>query len=120
MRIHKIIVVGMIITMFSICYVHQRIEIIKAGYTLQESRRELSHLIDRNSKLMYNLSEFESPRYLLTSLNGEEIEFARHRSIRIDSYRLVFADPFLSGNTRGFAGRVLDALTLSAEAKPHK
>ena len=120
MRTYKIIVVGMMVTVLSVCYVHQRVEIIKAGYTLQESRRELSHLIDHNANLMYNLSELESPRYLLTSLCGEEIEFAKHRSIRTDSYKITFAGPSVEEKEEGIVGRVFDVFTLRAEAKPHK
>jgi hypothetical protein len=117
MKISKVISIGMIITMASVLYVHQRVEIIKTGYSLQESRKCLAGLIDRNSKLMYNLSRLESPRYLLTSLSGEEIKFANHRRAQTDRYQFASADVHTAGAGERFLGKVLDIFTSSAEAE---
>ena len=76
MRVYRIIMTGMIIMMLAIFYVHQKVEIIKSGYLLQKNRKYLSYLADQNSKLMYNLSKMESPRYLLASMGAEEVKFA--------------------------------------------
>jgi len=99
-------------------YVHQRVEIIKAGYGLQENKKHLSQLIDQNSKLMYNLSKLESPRSLLTSLNAEKIEFATHRSEHSDRDLLLCAGSKDENATEGLVGRFLDVFTAKAEAKP--
>ena len=84
MKTRKIIVTGAVITLIAVGYVHQHIEIVKAGYCLQRSRQRLSCLVEQNSKLMYNLSKLESPRFLLASLNSEEVRFANHRAMRVN------------------------------------
>ena len=104
----------------AIGYVHQRVEIIKAGYALQKNREHLSELVDRNSKLMYDLSRLESPRYLLTSLDSEEVEFANHRIRQANRYQLAHVDSGSQGADENFVVRFLDLFTLNAEAKPQK
>jgi len=99
-------------------FVHQRVEIVKEGYGLQKSRKYLAGLVDQNSKLMYNLSKLESPRYLLTSLNGEEIKFVNHRTRENKSYRVARAAPADYTLKDGLFGKFLDLFTLNAEARP--
>ena len=120
MRIYKILFTGIIITVLSIGYVHQRVEIIKTGYSLQKSRKYLSYLVDQNSKLMYNLSKLESPRNLLTSMDGEEIEFACSRTPGSDRYQVARVDAGDGGAGDSFIGKFLDLFTVNAEAKPRK
>lgn len=79
MKIYKFISLSFIITLASIFYVHQNIEIIKSGYTLQANKRYISQLVEQNSKLMYNLSKLESPRNLLIFLGSDKVEFASNR-----------------------------------------
>lgn len=117
MRTYKIIISSLIVASLAVCYVHQRVETLKASYELQSNREHLSHLIDHNSKLMYNLSKLESPRYLLTSLDGEEIIFARHRSIQAENYRITLANANISISSDNVLGKVLDIFTLDAEAE---
>ena len=111
------VIIGLAFTLLSVCYVHQRVETLKAGYMMQDNIRRISQLIDRNSKLMYNLSRLESPRYLLTSLDGEDIIFAKHRSIQTGSYRLALASTGVAVTEKNVFGRMLDAFTPIAEAK---
>ncbi|MFH1837426.1 MAG: hypothetical protein ABH862_04875 [Candidatus Omnitrophota bacterium] len=117
MRINRIIITSLFVTLLATCYVHQRVETLKSGYVLQDNISHLSHLIDRNSKLMYNLSKMESPRYLLTSLNGEEIFFAKNRSIQTDNYRLALRDSNVSASSENVFSKVFDIFTLDAQAE---
>ncbi|RKY42929.1 MAG: hypothetical protein DRP85_00975 [Candidatus Makaraimicrobium thalassicum] len=120
MRLDKFIVTGIIVTVAATGYVHQRVEIVKAAYGLQETGRHLSCLVDQNSKLMYNLSRLESPGYLLASLNGEEIEFANYGTRRVDSCQLALGDSGNGSASESFIDKFLDLFTLSAEAKPRE
>ncbi|MFC1479888.1 hypothetical protein ACFL5Y_00350 [Candidatus Omnitrophota bacterium] len=117
MRIYRVIFISIIITILATGYVHQRVEIIKAGYDLQKTREYLARLVDQNSKLMYNLSKVESPRYLLASLNSEEIEFANHRTGQADRCELTQEDSDKVPAMVGFIGRFFDLFTLNAEAR---
>jgi len=120
MKLHKFILTGIMITAIAVGYVHQRIAIIRVGYGVQKNERLLSCLVDRNTKLMYNLSRLESPRNLLTSLSGEEIKFASHRIKQGNSCLLAFTDSCSGDVSESLFGRFLDLFTLSAEAKPQK
>ena len=120
MKLYKFIFTGIFVTIIAIGYVHQRVEIVKAGYGLQENSKRLAYLVDQNSKLMYNLSKLESPRYLLASLNGGELEFGKNRTRQVNSYQLAHADFDDNGAGESFIGKFLDLFTLNAEAKPRK
>ena len=120
MRIHRTITWGLILTVMAIGYVHQKVEIVKAGYSLQKSRKYLSYLVDQNSKLMYNLSKLESPRNLLTSLSGEEIEFASNKIRRTNSYQIAQVDEGDGDTSQSIIGKFLDLFTVDAEAKPRE
>ena len=115
---YKIILVGLIVTMMSMGYVYQRVEIVKEGYSIEENRRQLSYLSDQNSNLMYKLSRLESPRYLLATLEKENIKFAGIRSKSENKYRLA-ANPDVdtNGHQEGPFEKFLDIFTASAEAK---
>ena len=120
MRVYRSLFTYFVITVLAFGYVHQRVEIIKAGYSLQANRKQLSHLVDRNSKLMYNLSKLESPRSLLSSLDSARIVFAGQRLQQRGSYVLARRDHANVEFVDGFIGRVMDVFTEKAEAKSRK
>jgi len=98
-------------------YVHQRVEIVKAGYRLQESRKCLANLIDQNSRLMYNLAKLESPKSLLSTLDAEKIKFANRRTQLCDKYGPSASTPEKNYDGGGVVGRFMDLFMASAEAK---
>ena len=118
MKIYKFIFTGILITVAALFYVHQRVEIVKAGYDLQRSRRHLCYLADQNSKLRYSLSKIESPRYLLAQLEEKNIEFAQSRTKESNAYNLAnsYSDNYV--NKEGLFGKFLNLFIPSAEAKP--
>jgi len=118
MFLYRIISVSAIITLMSVGYVHQKVEIIKEGYSLQERKLELARLVDHNSKLMYNLSKLESPRSMLTILDTGKIEFANHRMQLDRDYRLIAAVSEKESMAGSLIGRFLDLFSVRAEAKP--
>ncbi|MFH1665858.1 MAG: hypothetical protein ABIA77_06920 [Candidatus Omnitrophota bacterium] len=119
MKLTRFITIGVIVTITAVGYVHQRVEIIKTAYGVQENRRYLLDLKDRNSGLMYELSKLESPRHLLASFNMGEIEFANHRTRQGNSYRLANTDTGISnvGPGESIIGKVIDLFAPSAEAR---
>ena len=117
MRTNKVFFTSLLVTTMALTYVHQRVEIFKEGYRLQEHKRSLSQLVDQNSKLMYNLSKMESPRSLLTTLSSEQIEFAGEREVRpSDSFKVYADSRSLAKRTENFIGHILDVFTVKAEA----
>ena len=120
MKLTKCITTGIIITVIAVGYVHQRVEILKTGYSLQENRTHLAGLVDQNSKLMYNLSRLESPRTLLASMDRDQVKFANHRQRQEERYQLTGSRAEKPGPVGAVFGRFLDLFTLSAEARPRK
>ncbi len=104
MRTYKTISIGFIVTLFMLLYVHQKVEIIKAEYSLQRTREELDVLIGRHNLLKYNLSKLESPRFLLASLKAEEIEFASRKG-EPDGYSTKTQNPVVKQGTSGKSAR---------------
>ena len=120
MKTTRTIILILIVTIISIGYVHQKVEIIKSGYDLQKSRKYLSSLVDQNSNLMYNLSKLESPRYLLATLKTDEIEFAKRRSIEYTKDNYARADLIEQKKGANLFVRMFDVFTPSAEARPRE
>jgi len=118
MKTYRIFFTGVLVTILAVFYVHQRVEIVKAGYDLQKSRKYLCYLADQNSKLRFDLSRMESPRYLLKSLDGEDIEFAQCRTEGSNAYNLANAPSESYINNEGLFGKFLDMFIPAAEAKP--
>lgn len=120
MRLSKILLICIAVMVIATGKVHQRVETVKAGYELQESHKYLSYLIDRNSRLMYDLSKVQSPRYLLASLSGEDIVFASRRAGLMNSYRSVHAGYDADEKDEGIVSRIFDLFTVSAEARSYE
>lgn len=114
----KFISLVICVTFISLYYVHQKVELYNMGYNIQKSRKHLSYLVDENSKLMYELSKLESPRYLLASLDKEGIEFSDNRT-RKENQHYFASDVTIEDDVQdGVLGKVFDIFTLSAEARP--
>ncbi|MBF0216527.1 MAG: hypothetical protein HQL30_05985 [Candidatus Omnitrophica bacterium] len=109
-----------VVTLLAVGYVHQRIEIIKAGYALQENKRYLACLADENSKLVYSLSRLESPKNLLSTIDMNTIKFSGQREEKDDTYQLSRARNNRNYESDGLMGRVMDLFTVSAEARTNK
>ncbi|MFH1846500.1 MAG: hypothetical protein ABH869_02965 [Candidatus Omnitrophota bacterium] len=120
MRFHRFIFSIIIVTFFAVCHVHQRVEMVKAGYDLQRNMGYLASLTDKNAELLFKLSKVESPKYLLASFDDEEIQFADYRIPQQNGYRIALADHVNGGANESFIGKFLDLFTLSAEARPRE
>jgi len=119
MAIRRIFSICVLATVFAVGYVHQKVEITKAGYRLQESRKCLSELIGQNSRLLYSLAKLESPRSLLTTVDAANMKFANQRVVICNSTVAARVDSAKNESSGGFAGKIMDLFMSSAEAKPH-
>ena len=75
MRLSKYFVTLFVITCFGLLYTHQQFLLIKANYTIKKCENHLSHLLDRNKKLMYNVTALESPANLEAKLNTTGVDY---------------------------------------------
>lgn len=63
-----------IITSFALFYVHQEVELLKAGYELRRNEKAQSELLDQQDILTYNILALKAPSRLerVLSLKGTE------------------------------------------------
>ena len=110
-----------IITLCALFYVHQNIEILKVGYSINTNQKTLSYSLDQHRRLVYNLGKLKSPFALAKRLYAEDIEltetdtdciyYASTKGINTKSYR------FLGNNKTRIIDRILDIFTEKAEAR---
>jgi len=75
MRISRYFACLFIITFLSLGYAHQHFLLIRTNYHIINYERQLSHLLDRNKKLMYNVAALESPVNLEAMLSSTGADY---------------------------------------------
>lgn len=75
MKACKFLIVLAITTFLTLGYVHQKIELLKVGYSIEESGEDLVKLLDRNSFLLYNVIALKSPQNLERLLLAKNMTF---------------------------------------------
>lgn len=105
----------------TLCYVHQEIEIVKTGFSINMHKQKVSLLLDQYRSLVYNLSQLESPKRIEDTLSTNEIALCMpkveniKRFDRIDlAYSRQAKEPEVP---RTFLGEIFDRFSLKAEAK---
>lgn len=76
------------VTLMSLVFVHQQIEIIKQGYKMQSSQKQFNELLDQNSMLEYNVIALKSPHILESRLASSNIQMVlpeRWQVVRVAS-----------------------------------
>lgn len=77
MKAYKFLIILTITTFLTLGYVHQKIELLKIGYSMEESGEDLLRLLDRNSFLLYNVIALKSPH------NLERLLLARNMTLQL-------------------------------------
>jgi len=72
-RFFSIITGTLIFTLGALFYVHQEVEIVKVGFSINNNRQKLTFLLDQHKSLIYNLSRLESPREIENKLYTNDI-----------------------------------------------
>ena len=75
MRLSRYFVILFIVTSFSLLYAHQQFLLIRTNYDIKCYEKQLSHLLDHNKKLMYNVTALESPANLEAKLKTAKINY---------------------------------------------
>lgn len=121
-KIKRFLIITAIITICSLFYVHQNIEILKIGYLIDNNQKVLTYFLDQHRGLIYNLTKLKSPLALDERLHAKNIKL-----IELDSDNIYYASakhrfrPEFVGNSKNrMIDRVLDIFTEKAEAKTIK
>jgi len=104
---------------FALSYVHQEVEIVKAGFSVNKHRQEVSFLLDQYRSLVYNLSQLESPKRIENSLCTNEIVLCMPNTENIRrTRRIAIANQDINSTSEEtLLARFFDRFTIKAEAK---
>jgi len=121
-RLKNFFIVTILATFLMLFYVHQNIEIIRLGYSVQENKKALSSFLDQHKRLVFNLNTLESPALL-----GKRLCEAEIRLVETDVSNIYYANAAFSNKDihqteagMGILARVFDAFTAKAEARGRK
>ncbi len=64
MRLFRHIALLITVTLTSLVYVHQQVELVKLSYEIDCKEKKLKEILDRKGILRYNISNLESPSRL--------------------------------------------------------
>jgi hypothetical protein len=70
----KFFSISITVTLLTLLYVYQNVEIINVGYDITKQENMLSTHLDAHKQLVYNLNKLESPFTLSERLSSEQIE----------------------------------------------
>lgn len=110
-----------IITACALLYVHQNVEILKIGYSIDTNQKAFSYFLDRHRRLVYNLAKLKSPPALEEKLLAEEIELIEPgvNNVYYASAKIInkSSPEFRSNNGERIIDKILDTFTEKAEAR---
>src|SRR4030043_661591 len=75
MKLSRYFMCLFMVTLIGLAYTHQHFLIVEANYSMKRYETQLSQLLDRNYKLMYNVTTLESPATLEERLDNEGIDY---------------------------------------------
>lgn len=100
MRMMRLLAMMSIITLASLVYVHQQVELVKLSYSIGIKEKKLKDMLDHKERLGYNISNLEAPSRLEEALLARNVDIAfpkranvvkvarsRHKSIREERLR---------------------------------
>ena len=64
------------VTILSVLYVHQQVEMVKLSYAIEHKERIVKDMLDRNERLDYNIDNLEAPSRLEQALVAKNINVA--------------------------------------------
>ena len=73
MRLVRYIVSITVLTVAALAYVHQQVELVKLGYTIDCKEKLYKEMIDRRDIMRYNISNLESPSRLENALLSKNV-----------------------------------------------
>ena len=76
MRLLKTVVMISCVTIVSVLYVHQQVELVKLSYSIERKERIVKDMLDRNERLDYNIDNLEAPSRLEQALVAKNINVA--------------------------------------------
>jgi hypothetical protein len=123
MRAFRVTIMIASVTLVSLLYVRQQIELVKLSYSIQVKEKALKDILDHNEGLGYNIDNLEAPNRLEEALLANRIEVAfpkRGHVVRLASSKRGGVDrrPYIFRVSKKFdIFAFFDFLTPKAEAQ---
>ncbi len=77
MKLTKFLITLVFVTTFSVCYVHQQIELVKHSYELRSNQQKLECLLDQTRILQYNVIALKAPVNLEKRLEANDVDLVQ-------------------------------------------
>ena len=68
LKLPRIILSVIIITIISLSYVHQQVEVLRLSYMIEAKEQSISKLLDHQDHLVYNIGIKKAPSYICHTL----------------------------------------------------
>ena len=120
MRLSKYFLCLSFITIIGLVYSHQHFLITTANYDIIKHEDQLSQLLDRNKKLMYNVTALESPANLESKLcaNGLDYDVPRQWAVvRLERESPAYDLAKVTERRNAVFERILNLMATDAEAQ---
>lgn len=119
MRLSKFLTFLFIFTNVGLFYTHQQFSIVRANYSIIKYENELLQLLDRNQKLMYNVTTLESPANLEMKLkvNGVDFDVPRRWAVVKEEKSKPVGNAKVAERRNVVLERILNFITTKAEAR---
>ena len=91
MKLSRFLTILVLITVTSLFYVHQQIELIKQSYIIQLNQHKVDDLLDQNRILKYNVIALKAPVNLENQLVANDVKLVlpeRWQVVRIAGSRI--------------------------------
>lgn len=76
MKLFKFIIMMSTITLISLAYVHQQVELVKLSYAIEHKEKKMKDVLDRKETLSYNIENLEAPSRLEKVLSARKVDIA--------------------------------------------
>jgi len=124
MKMTKPVILIIVLTFFSLAYVHQQVELVKLSYAIESREKKMKDMLDYKDSISYTIKNLESPSRLEKILFAKNIDVALPKASQVVMAREATAKPAIGERLKaaGLDRRfdlfgILDFLNPRAEAQ---
>ena len=93
MKMTKPVILIIVVTFFSLVYVHQQVELVKLSYAIESREKKMKDMLDFKDSVSYTIKNLESPSRLEKILLAKNIDVALPKASQVVMAREAAAEP---------------------------
>jgi len=93
MKMTKPVILIIVLTFFSLAYVHQQVELVKLSYAIESREKKMKDMLDYKDSISYTIKNLESPSRLEKILFAKNIDVALPKASQVVMAREATAKP---------------------------